>query len=94
MSRAPRRSTPDPAGRLRDTAQHSSHQSTYATAGRPAGTNPAIDLSIHLHEPLKTFLRQAVEQGCSLPQSWSMLEETMDLPLPAKAAVTTGRKAA
>jgi len=58
----------------------------------PAGTNPAIDLSIHLHEPLKTFLRQAIEQGFSIQQSWAMLGETMATPMPQKPAATAARK--
>ncbi|HEX3798054.1 MAG TPA: flagellar protein export ATPase FliI [Verrucomicrobiae bacterium] len=52
----------------------------------PAGTNPAIDLSIHLHEPLKAFLRQAVDAGFSTQQTWSMLQQTMSLPMPQKNA--------
>jgi flagellum-specific ATP synthase len=52
----------------------------------PAGTNPAIDLSIHLHEPMKTFLRQSTEQGFSTEKSWALLAETMATPLPAKPA--------
>jgi flagellum-specific ATP synthase len=52
----------------------------------PAGTNPAIDLSIHLHEPLKAFLRQAVDAGFSTQQTWSMLQQTMSLPMPQKTA--------
>src|SRR3984885_4085419 len=55
----------------------------------PAGTNAAIDLSIHLHEPLKNFLRQAVEQGFTIPQSWSLLNETLATPLPPKPAAAT-----
>ena len=50
----------------------------------PAGTNPAIDLSIHLHEPLKSFLGQAVEQGFTIEESWSKLEQTMATPQPVK----------
>jgi flagellum-specific ATP synthase len=52
----------------------------------PAGTNPAIDLSIHLHEPLKNFLRQSTDQGFSIEKSWAVLAETMATPLPAKPA--------
>jgi FliI/YscN family ATPase len=52
----------------------------------PAGTNPAIDLSIHLHEPLKSFLGQAVEQGFTIEESWSKLEQTMATPQPVKPA--------
>ena len=50
----------------------------------PAGTNAAIDLSIHLHEPMQTFLRQAIDQGSLTEQSWSLLAQTMATPLPAK----------
>jgi flagellum-specific ATP synthase len=50
----------------------------------PAGTNAAIDASIHLHEPLKTFLRQGIDQGSLAEQSWSALAQTMALPMPAK----------
>ncbi len=50
----------------------------------PAGTNPAIDLSIHLHEPMKTFLRQAIDQGSLTEQSWAALAQTMATPMPAK----------
>jgi len=60
----------------------------------PAGTNPAIDLSIHLHEPMNSFLCQAVEQGCSIPESWSQLEQTMATPMPAKAGPAGERKTA
>jgi flagellum-specific ATP synthase len=52
----------------------------------PAGTNAAIDLSIHLHEPMKAFLRQAINEGFSAEQSWSALGQTMSTPPPAKAA--------
>jgi flagellum-specific ATP synthase len=58
----------------------------------PAGTNAAIDLSIHLQEPLKSFLRQAVGQGFSIPQSWALLGEALATPLPAKAANPAARK--
>jgi flagellum-specific ATP synthase len=50
----------------------------------PAGTNPAIDLSIHLHEPMKTFLCQGIEQGFSTEHSWKALAQTIATPLPAK----------
>jgi flagellum-specific ATP synthase len=51
----------------------------------PAGTNPAIDLSIHLHEPLKTFLRQPIDSGFLAEQSWSALADAVTTPMPAKA---------
>jgi flagellum-specific ATP synthase len=52
----------------------------------PAGTNPAIDLSIHLHEPLKAFLRQGIDEGVATGQSWAALAQTMSTNPPAKAA--------
>jgi len=57
----------------------------------PPGTNPAIDQSIHLHGPLNRFLRQAVDEGFSLPESWEALEKTMATPLPPRPAATTPR---
>ena len=58
----------------------------------PAGTNPAIDLSIQLQEPLKSFLRQPVAEGFTIPQSWSLLAEAMATPAPAKPAAAPGQK--
>ncbi len=51
----------------------------------PAGTNPAIDQSILLHEPLKGFLCQGMNQGFTTGQSWEALAQTMSTPMPAKA---------
>jgi flagellum-specific ATP synthase len=58
----------------------------------PPGTNPAIDLSIHWHGPLDSFLCQPVEQGFTIPQSWSLLEQTMAAPLPEKPGAGAGSK--
>jgi flagellum-specific ATP synthase len=56
----------------------------------PAGSNPAIDQAISLHEPLNRFLRQGVTDGFTAEQSWSLLKKTMALPIqipkPAPAA--------
>jgi len=46
----------------------------------PAGSNPAIDQAIALHEPLRNFLRQAVSEGFSLDASWSLLQQTLTRP--------------
>jgi flagellum-specific ATP synthase len=48
----------------------------------PAGSNPAIDQAIHLHEPLNRFLRQSVTEGFKSPQSWSLLTQTISTPQP------------
>jgi flagellum-specific ATP synthase len=66
-------------------ANYRKNQDLINIGAYPAGTNPAIDLSIQLHEPMKTFLRQAIDQGFSTEQSWSALEQTMSTSQPAKA---------
>jgi flagellum-specific ATP synthase len=53
----------------------------------PAGSSPAIDLAITLHEPLSRFLRQGVGEGFRAPQSWSLLAQTLSTqaaPAPPK----------
>ena len=44
-----------------------------------SGSNPKIDRSIELHDPLNKFLRQDMGKGCSLEQSWLALEETLSV---------------
>jgi flagellum-specific ATP synthase len=73
------------AGRARETmASYRKNQDLINIGAYPAGTNPAIDLSIHLHEPLKTFLRQGINEGFKTEQSWSLLNQTMATPMPPK----------
>jgi flagellum-specific ATP synthase len=80
------------AARARETlATYRKNQDLINIGAYPAGTNPAIDLSIHLHEPLKLFLRQAVNEGFSLEQSWALLDQTMSLPMPAKTPAAARR---
>ncbi len=57
----------------------------------PAGTNAAIDLSIHLSGPLKDFLRQPTGEGYLLERSWALLAETMAKPPPPKPTAPPGR---
>lgn len=45
-----------------------------------AGTSPAMDRAIALHEPLNRFLRQNITEGFSTTQSWSALAETLAAP--------------
>ena len=73
------------ASRARESmAIHRKNQDLINIGAYPAGTNPTIDLSIHLNEPLKNFLRQPVDQGFGIPQSWSLLDKAMATPMPAK----------
>ncbi len=37
------------------------------------GSNPEVDKAISMHDPINTFLRQAVEEGCSLEDSLAQL---------------------
>ena len=46
----------------------------------PAGSNPVIDEAIRLHEPLRQFLRQPVDQGMTASKSWSLLAGTLAPP--------------
>jgi flagellum-specific ATP synthase len=54
----------------------------------PAGSNPAIDHAIVLHEPLDFFLRQGVNEGFTAARSWSLLAQTLSLQKPASPADT------
>jgi flagellum-specific ATP synthase len=61
----------------------------------PAGSNPAIDEAVRLHEPLRRFLQQPVDQGVTVANSWSLLAETaapptVKLPSTAEPAKPTG----
>jgi flagellum-specific ATP synthase len=62
-----------------------------------AGTNPAMDRAIALHEPLNRFLRQNVSEGFTTDRSWSLLTETLAPPAPqskSNAAATRPAMAA
>ena len=90
--------TPDQqelASRARESmALYRKNQDLINIGAYPAGTNPAIDLSIQLQEPLKSFLRQPVAEGFSIPQSWSLLAQAMTPPNVAKPAAAPARKTA
>jgi flagellum-specific ATP synthase len=49
----------------------------------PAGSSPAIDRAIVLHEPLNRFLRQGVREGFPAARCWSLLTQTLSTPNPA-----------
>ncbi|HTR40580.1 MAG TPA: FliI/YscN family ATPase [Pseudomonadales bacterium] len=46
----------------------------------PIGSNPGIDQSIRLHEPLNRFLRQGVNEGFATTESWKLLTTTLATP--------------
>jgi flagellum-specific ATP synthase len=55
----------------------------------PAGSNPAIDHAIKLHEPLNRFLRQGVTEGFNAEQSWTLLNQILSTPTQsAKPTIT------
>jgi flagellum-specific ATP synthase len=58
----------------------------------PMGTNPVIDQSIHLQEPLKQFLRQRIGEGFTPAQSWQMLSDALSKPVPNKNESKTAKK--
>ena len=43
----------------------------------PAGSNAAIDEAIRVHDPLRNFLRQSVNEGRTIGESWRALEEAL-----------------
>ena len=61
-------------------AVHRKNQDLINIGAYPAGSSAAIDKAIHWHEPLRTFLRQAVEEGFTTAQSWELLARTMTPP--------------
>ena len=50
----------------------------------PAGSNPAIDAAIKLHDPVNMFLRQGVTDGFVSAQSWQLLAQTLTSAPPMK----------
>jgi flagellum-specific ATP synthase len=55
----------------------------------PAGSNAAIDRAIQLHEPLRGFLRQGVQEGFSARASWELLGKAMAVAVPSKPVSST-----
>jgi flagellum-specific ATP synthase len=49
----------------------------------PAGSNSSIDLAIRLNEPLRHFLRQAVDEGLPALESWAALNRTLSASAPS-----------
>jgi flagellum-specific ATP synthase len=69
------------AGQARESmAVHRKNQDLINIGAYPMGSNPAIDQAIHLHEPLKAFLRQPVDTGFEAEESWALLARTLATP--------------
>ena len=86
-----------PADRISLTATAREHLAVYRRnqdliniGAYPAGSNPAIDQAIALHDPLNRFLRQGVNDGFLVDQSWELLAKT--LAAPALTAKTPAAK--
>ena len=76
------------AARARETlALYRRNQDLINIGAYPAGSNPAIDQAIQLHEPLRVFLRQAVDEGFTTEQSWALLSNTLASATPSNQAV-------
>ena len=43
----------------------------------PAGSSTTIDRAIQLHEPMRQFLRQGVQEGFAAQDSWELLGKAM-----------------
>ncbi len=74
-------------------AVYRKNQDLISIGAYPAGTNPAMDLAIALHQPLNEFLRQKVDEGFTTVQAWSLLKQVLSSsaasakPLTASAPV-------
>jgi flagellum-specific ATP synthase len=53
------------------------NQDLIAIGAYPAGSNAALDEAIRLYEPLRTFLRQPVDQGRKISECWVELNAAM-----------------
>lgn len=83
--------TPDQlelTGRAREhLAVYRKNQDLINIGAYPAGSNPAIDEAIRLHDPLRRFLRQPVGEGFATAASWAALNtELAPPPRPAPRA--------
>jgi flagellum-specific ATP synthase len=58
-------------------AVYRKNQDLIAIGAYPAGSNPAIDHAITLHDPLNRFLRQGVTEGFEESRSWGLLQELL-----------------
>ncbi|MGC9036973.1 MAG: FliI/YscN family ATPase, partial [Verrucomicrobiia bacterium] len=65
-------------GKARDTlATYRRNQDLITIGAYPHGSNPIIDEAIRLQGPINEFLKQKVEEGFTIEQSWRMLKEVL-----------------
>jgi len=75
------------AGAARETmAIHRKNEDLINIGAYPAGSSAAIDRAIQLHDPLRQFLRQGVDEGFSARESWELLGKAMTAPNASKAS--------
>jgi flagellum-specific ATP synthase len=75
------------AGAARETmAIHRKNEDLINIGAYPAGSSAAIDRAIQLHDPLRQFLRQGVDEGFSARESWELLGKAMAAPTASKAS--------
>jgi flagellum-specific ATP synthase len=65
-------------GRARENlAVYRKNQDLINIGAYPAGSNASIDRAIQLQEPLRQFLRQPMNIGCDIPESWALLAKAL-----------------
>jgi len=65
-------------GRARENlAVYRKNQDLINIGAYPAGSNASIDRAIQLQEPLRQFLRQPMNIGCHIPESWGLLAKAL-----------------
>lgn len=62
-------------------ATYRRHQDLITIGAYPPGTNAAVDEAVRLHEPLRRFLRQQVDEVAPPAASWAALAETLKQPV-------------
>lgn len=76
----------DWVARARDLlATYRRHQDLITIGAYPPGSNAAVDEAVRLHEPLRRFLRQAVDETVTPAESWRALVDILTAPVAARS---------
>lgn len=70
-------------------AVHRQNRDLINLGAYPAGSSAVIDRAIHLHEPLRKFLRQGVREGFAPADSWALLGRVLATDPPASPTQPT-----